>query len=29
MKNIRRVFAYHGAEHMAVHTYEAGLPLSI
>ena len=29
MENIRRVFAYHGAEHMAVHTYEAGLPLSI
>jgi len=29
MGNIRRVFAYHGAEHMAVHTYEAGLPLSI
>jgi uncharacterized protein YqhQ len=29
MKNIQRVFAYHGAEHMAVHTYEAGLPLSI
>ena len=29
IKNIRRVFAYHGAEHMAVHTYEAGLPLSI
>ena len=29
MSNIRRVFAYHGAEHMAVHTYEAGLPLSI
>jgi uncharacterized protein YqhQ len=27
MKDIKRVFAYHGAEHMAVHTYEAGLPL--
>jgi len=29
MKDIRRVFAYHGAEHMAVHTYEAGLPLTV
>ena len=29
MKDIRRVFAYHGAEHMAVHAYEAGLPLSV
>ena len=27
MGDIKRVFAYHGAEHMAVHTYEAGLPL--
>jgi uncharacterized protein YqhQ len=27
--DIKRVFGYHGAEHMAVHTYEAGLPLSI
>jgi uncharacterized protein YqhQ len=26
---IQRVFQYHGAEHMAVHTYEAGLPLDI
>ena len=26
---IRRVFAYHGAEHMAVHTHEAGLPLQL
>ncbi len=29
MKDIRRVFAYHGAEHMAVHTYEAGLALTV
>ena len=29
MKDIRRVFAYHGAEHMAVHTHEAGLPLTV
>lgn len=29
MKDIKRVFAYHGAEHMAVHTYEAGLPLNV
>ena len=29
MKDIRRVFAYHGAEHMAVHTYEAGLDLTV
>ena len=29
MKNIRRVFAYHGAEHMAVHTYEHGLSLVV
>ncbi len=28
MKDIRRVYAYHGAEHMAVHTYEAGQPLT-
>jgi len=27
--DIKRVFAYHGAEHMAVHTYEAGLPLVV
>jgi uncharacterized protein YqhQ len=26
---IRRVFAYHGAEHMSIHAYEAGDPLSI
>jgi uncharacterized protein YqhQ len=29
IKDIGRVFAYHGAEHMAVHTYEAGLPLNV
>ena len=27
--DIKRVFAYHGAEHMAVHTYEAGLALVV
>ncbi len=27
--DIDRVFGYHGAEHMAVHTYEAGLPLEV
>jgi uncharacterized protein YqhQ len=26
---IRRVFEYHGAEHMSIHAYEAGEPLSI
>ena len=29
LDDIKRVFAYHGAEHMAVHTYEAGLPLVV
>lgn len=29
MGEIRRVFAYHGAEHMTVHTYEAGEPLEV
>ena len=29
MKDIKRVFAYHGAEHMAVHAHEAGLPLTV
>ena len=29
MKDIQRVFAYHGAEHMAVHAHEAGLPLTV
>ncbi len=27
-KEIRRVFAYHGAEHMSIHAYEAGEELS-
>ena len=27
MPDVKRVFAYHGAEHMAVHTFEASLPL--
>ncbi len=27
MREIQRVFAYHGAEHMAVHGYEHGTPL--
>jgi uncharacterized protein YqhQ len=26
-KEISRVFAYHGAEHMTIHAYEAGVPL--
>jgi uncharacterized protein YqhQ len=29
MKDIRRVFAYHGAEHKAVNAHEAGVPLEI
>ena len=29
MRDVKRVFAYHGAEHMTVHAYEAGLPLSV
>ena len=29
MKDIKRVFSYHGAEHMVVHTHEAGMPLTI
>ncbi len=29
MSDVRRVFAYHGAEHMAVHTHEAQLPLEV
>ncbi len=29
MKDIRRVFAYHGAEHKAVNAYEAGVPLEV
>ena len=29
MKDIRRVFQYHGAEHKTIHRYEAGLPLTV
>ncbi|MBI2288044.1 MAG: DUF1385 domain-containing protein [Chloroflexi bacterium] len=29
LPDIRRVFAYHGAEHMAVNAYEAGVPLEV
>ena len=29
MADIRRVYAYHGAEHMTVHAHEAGLPLNV
>jgi uncharacterized protein YqhQ len=29
MKDIRRVFEYHGAEHKAIATHEAGLPLTV
>lgn len=29
MKDIRRVFAYHGAEHKTVHAWETGEPLSV
>ncbi len=29
MKDIRRVFQYHGAEHKVVHTWEAGEPLTV
>lgn len=29
MKDIRRVFAYHGAEHKAINTFEAGDPLEV
>ncbi len=28
-EEIRRVFQYHGAEHMAIHAYEAGEPLAV
>ena len=28
-KEIKRVFAFHGAEHMSIHAYEAGDPLSV
>lgn len=29
MKDIREVFAYHGAEHMSVNAYESGVPLEL
>jgi uncharacterized protein YqhQ len=29
LKDIRRVFAYHGAEHKTIHTYEAGEELTV
>lgn len=29
MKDIQRVFQYHGAEHKAIYTYEAGLELTV
>ena len=29
LHDVKRVFAYHGAEHMAVHAYEAGLTLDV
>ncbi len=29
MSEIQRVFSYHGAEHKAIYTYEAGLPLTV
>ena len=29
MKDIRRVFQYHGAEHKSIFCYEAGLPLTV
>jgi len=29
MQDIREVFAYHGAEHMSVNAYEAGVPLEV
>lgn len=29
VKDIRRVFQYHGAEHMAIHAYEAGQELTL
>lgn len=29
MKNIQRVFQYHGAEHKAINTLESGLPLTL
>jgi uncharacterized protein YqhQ len=29
IKDIQRVFAYHGAEHKTIHAYERGLPLEV
>ena len=29
MKDIKRVFQYHGAEHKTINTYEAGVPLTV
>ncbi len=29
MKDIKRVFQYHGAEHKTIHAYEAGMPLTV
>ena len=29
MKDIHRVFQYHGAEHKTIFCYEAGLPLTV
>lgn len=29
MKDIQRVFQYHGAEHKTIHAYEAGVPLTV
>jgi len=29
MPDVRRVFAYHGAEHMTIHAYENGSPLTV
>ena len=29
MKDMKRVFAYHGAEHKTIRCYEAGLPLTV
>ena len=29
MQDIREIFAYHGAEHMSVNAYEAGVPLEV
>lgn len=29
MEDVRRLFAYHGAEHKTIHAYEAGVPLVV